>query len=549
MKPWLNRRQSSIASAAFVIMTTYGLSSLLGLIRNRLLASFFFGGREWQLDVYFASFVIPDTVFQLLVIGALSAAFIPVFSQYYQKSKAKGWQLASLAINAILLIFLAVSVLVFILARPLSQLIAPEYNLSQINLMVQLIRVMLVAQLFFAVSAFLTGMLQAHQRFIIPAISPILYNLGIIIGTVFLSGRLDIFGPAIGVVLGAFLHFIIQLPFAWNLGWRYQPILNFRHSGIKAMIRLMLPRTLTLAVGQIENFLAVVFTAGLTAGSLSMFKFARQLYVLPINLFGVTFAQAAFPSLSRQAAQQQLKGFKQLFCQTLRQLVFFALPASLFLLILRVPLVRLAFGVKQFPWQATLLTAKVLAALALSIVLQAASHLLIRCFYALHNTRKPLAVSLVTAGINVVLSWLLVKYFNWGVLGLAWALTLTNVFQTVGLGVLLYRQLFGFDGREFLLALIKMLLAAGLTAICLWLPMRFFDRYVLDTTRTIGLIALSLIVGLIGSGVYLIVSHWLGIEEVGTLGRLWQRLRHWRQTMTGEKGDQPTTTLTTAEIE
>lgn len=512
-------------------MVTYGLSSLLGLLRNRLLSSYFFGERVWQLDAYFASFVIPDTVFQLLVTGALSAAFIPVFTKYYHRQAEQGWRFASMAINLVLSFFIVVSLLIFIFARPLSQLVAPDYSVIQINLMAQLTRLMLLAQVFFAISSFFTGILQSNQRFLIPAIAPIMYNLGIIFGIVFLSPYLQIFGPAVGVVIGAFLHFFVQLPFVNKLGWRYRPVLHLKHAGLKEMRRLMLPRTLALGVGQIENFLAVFLTASLTAGSLSIFKFARQLYVLPINLFGVTFAQATFPSLAAQAAHQATQKFKQTFCSSLRQLVFFVLPAGIMILVLRIPLVRLAFGAKQFPWQATLLTGRVLAIFALSIVAQAVNQLLIRSFYALHNTKTPFAVALLSAGLNIFLSFLLVKNFHWGVLGLAAAVSLTNVFQASLLVVFLYKRLFGFDGRELIVDLLKMLAAAGLTAVFLWLPMRVIDRFILDTTRTFGLIVLSLTVFLIGSVVYLKTSSLFKLQEVKLVTRIWQRLKHFPTSM------------------
>ncbi|MBU0618950.1 murein biosynthesis integral membrane protein MurJ [Patescibacteria group bacterium] len=531
MKRLFNQRQTSIISAAFIIMVTYGLSSLLGLLRNRLLATFFFGEKVWQLDVYFASFVIPDAVFQLLVTGALSAAFMPVFSKYYRQKADRGWELAAAAINVLLLFFLGLSLLVFIFARPLSQLVAVGYSASQVELMTQLTRIMLFAQLFFAVSSFFTGILQTHQRFIIPAIAPIFYNLGIIGGTVLLTPRWQIYGPAAGVVFGAFLHFFIQLPFVYQLGFKYRLLFDFKHPGIKEMRRLMLPRTLALAVGQIENFLAVLLTAGLSAGSLSIFKFAKQLYLLPITLFGVTFAQAAFPTLTYQAAGKEMGQFKRTFCRSLRQIAFFSLPASVMILVLRIPLVRLAFGAKQFPWKATLLTGRILAILSLSIVAQAINQLLIRTFYALHNTKAPFLISFLSAILNVGISIILVKVFNFGVLGLAWAICLTGIFQLGLLVLFLRRRLLDLRGRGLVFSLLKMVLAAGLTAVCLWLPMRLIDRFVVDTTRISGLVFLAVVVSFIGTSVYLLTARILKIKEVEMVGRLFKRLLRFRTSM------------------
>lgn len=543
MKRLLNYRNSSVISAAFIIMTTYGLSSLLGVVRNRLLASNFFGSEVWKLDVYFASFTIPDAVFQLLVIGALSAAFIPVFSQYYKKSHKSGWELASTAIHLIILVFLSFSLAIFFLAKPLSQLIAPEYSPEQIALMTRLTRIMLLAQFFFAISSFLTGVLQSQQRFVVPAIAPVLYNLGIILGTVVLSPHLSIYGPAIGVVVGAFWHFLIQLPFVINLGFKYRPVLKLNHPGIKKIRRLMVPRALALATGQVENFLAVAITASLMVGSLTMFKFARQLYLLPITLFGVTFSQAAFPALADQSGKKGKKNFKKIFSQALRQVVFFSLPASIMLLVLRIPLVRIAFGAKSFPWPATILTGKVVAIFSFSIVTQAVSQLIIRAFYALHDTKTPFFVSLTTALLNVFFSWFLVFKLGMDVRGLALSATLSSFIHASLLLKVLYERLDGFDGGQLFNQLAQMFFSGFLTSIFLWAPMRIIDRFVIDTTRTLGLIILVLIVLFFGASAYIFCSWIFKVEELEVLKRFAWKLFNLKKTFSTKVEVEETSTI------
>ncbi len=194
----LFRRQTNILSAAFVIMATYAASHLMGLVKTRMLIAYFFSRAE-TLDVYYGAFVIPDTIFQLLVIGSLSAAFIPIFSRYLaRKESDQAWYVTSAALNLVMAVFIVISVLIFIFARPFSHLIAPGFAPAQLQTMTALLRVMLIAQVFFCISGFLTGVIQSHQRFLIPALAPVVYNLGIILGIVFLSGRFGIFGPAIG---------------------------------------------------------------------------------------------------------------------------------------------------------------------------------------------------------------------------------------------------------------------------------------------------------------------------------------------------------------
>jgi len=526
-----SRKQANILSAATVIMAAVAMSRLLGLFRDRLLAGTFFGGREWQLDVYFAAFRIPDMIFELLVLGALSAAFIPVFSRYLEKKEREAYYLSSSIINFLLVFFILFSTLVFIFAEPLVKLIAPAFNPIEISLMVNLTRIMLLAQLFFCVSNFLTGVIQSHQRFLVPALSPVAYNLGIIFGIVVLSRWLGIYGPTIGVVLGAFLHLAIQLPLALRLGFRYSFVFDWRHPGVKQVARLMLPRTLALAVKQIELTVAVFLATSLVAGSLSIFYFAQHLMNLPIGLFGLTIGQAALPTLSRESSEKGLDKFKKTFLSSFNQILYLALPASAILLVLRIPAVRIVFGAASFPWKATLLTGRVLAIFSISIFAQAVIHLLVRSFYALHNTKTPFLIGALAVLTNVSLSFLFIFRLNLGILGLAWATTLASFLQTSLLLLFLNRAIGGFDKKEFFFPLIKMGVATVLTAVALWMPMRLLDRFILDTTRTINLVILTVIATLSGMMVYLVLSYFLKIAELSSFISLVKRLGRWQEVL------------------
>jgi len=437
----LLRRQSNILSAAFVIMVTVFASRILGLVRDRLLAGAFFGGNEWQLDTYFAAFRIPDMIFQLLVLGALSAAFIPVFSEYLTKNEKEAYEISSSVINIVLLFFIIIAVLTFIYADQLCRLIAPTFSAEGINLMVDLTRIMLLAQLFFCFSNFLTGVIQSHQRFLVPALSPVVYNLGIIFGIVFLVPIWGIYGPTIGVVIGAVLHLLVQLPLAIRLGFVYQfRAWHFTHLGVKEIARLMLPRTLALGVNQIEATVAVFIATSLAVGSLSIFYFAQHLMNVPVGLFGSTIGQAALPSLSRETALKEAASFRKTLTSSLFQVLFLVLPASAILLILRVPVVRLAFGAKNFPWQATLLTGRILAFFTLAIICQSLVQILVRGFYALHDTKTPLIVGTIAVFTNVALSIYLTFRQGYGVIGLAAAASLASLLHVISLLLLINKK-------------------------------------------------------------------------------------------------------------
>ncbi len=413
LKHLLFRKQTNILSAAFVIMATYGVSHLVGLLKTRLLISYFFGAAASSLDVYYAAFVVPDTIFQLLVVGALSAAFIPTFTKYLNKNEDDAWYMTAMSINLVIGVLIVISAVIFVFASPISRLIAPGFDASQINLMVTLLRIMLGAQVLFGISGFLTSIIQAHHRFLVPALAPVMYNLGIILGVVFLSPNFGIFGPAVGVVIGAALHMLIQLPLALRLGFRVIPKLDFKHPGVREVIRLMPPRVLALSTDQIEQFVAVTLASLLMSGSLSLLNAARLLYSIPASLFGATIGQAAFPTLSQSATLSDLSKFKSILANSILQILFVALPISTLFIILRIPIVRIIFGSKTFPWEATLLTGKTLAVLALSASFYAIMQLVVRGFYALHDTRTPLGVGVIAALFNVVFSVTAVYVLKW----------------------------------------------------------------------------------------------------------------------------------------
>ena len=524
------RRQTNILSAAFVIMVAYAASGILGLVRNRMLAATFFGGRESELDAYFAAFVIPDTLFQLLIIGALSAAFIPVFSHYLKRDEQEASKLASASINVITLVFLALVIIVFMLSGSLSRLIAPSLDPGSIILLSRLLRIMLLAQVFFALSGFMTAIIQAHQRFLIPALAPIAYNLGIVGGIVFLTPTYGIFGPTVGVVVGAVLHFVIQIPLASRLGFQYSFNFNINHPGVREIRKLMPLRSLTLAVGQAERFIAVFIATALAAGSLTIFNFARQLYLLPVTLFGTTIGQASFPSLSADIAAEKKEEFAKTLRSSLLQTLFLSLPAAAIVLILRLPAVRIAFGARNFPWEATLLTGKTVALLAIAIPTQSLIGVLIRAFYALHDTKTPFLTTSGSAALTVMLSIIFAETLELGVIGLGVAVAISTLVHTLILLFLMHKKT-AIISAQFIIGVVKMMLATAIMGVFLWIPMRVIDRYILDTTRTLNLLLLTMSVLAIGILVYINLSSLMRIEQLSEVFALGRRIGNWRRAL------------------
>ncbi len=527
----LFRPQTSILSAAFIIMVTYGLSHLMGLLKTRLLISYFFGANAYVLDVYYAAFVVPDTLFQLLVLGSISAAFIPVFTRYLEKKQDKqAWHIARASLTLTLVVFLCLCLLLFIFAWPISKILAPGFTPVQMASLVQITRLLTVAQIFFCISGFLSAIIQSHNRFLAPALAPIIYNIGIIAGIIFLSPTMGIMGPAIGAVLGALLHMAVQMPVAIKLGFKPLPLFDRQHPGVKEILRLIPPRSLALGVDQIEQLVAVGLASTLFPGSLSILNVARMLYTIPSSLFGVTIGQAALPTLARQSNANDKIGFIHTLIGALRQIIFLALPLSVLFIVLRIPIVRIVFGAKSFPWSATLLTGKTAAILILSSASVAVSQLIARGFYALHDTSTPLSVGLVAAIINSAMSFIFVKIFGWGVIGLAVSISLTSLIETFILFLFLSKKVsrqtshnLSLD-RELTIPIAKMLIVSIVTGLSLWLPMRLLDQFVFDTTRTVPLVILTSITSIIGIVVYGIFSYLFHVSELNVVFTLISKL-------------------------
>lgn len=540
----LYSRQANILSAATVIMIMVAASRILGLVRNRVFVHFF---PPEQLDTYLAAFQLPDLIFEVIVLGAMSSAFIPTFARAMAAKKEKeAWHLAGLTLNVMLVFFSLFSLVLFFLAYPMYATVARGFNPIQISQVVLFTRTLLIAQMFFAASYVFTAVLESNQRFLAPAIAPLFYNLGIIITTVFLAPSLGLYAPVWGAVIGSFLHLIIQVPLAYQLGFRPVWSLNFRNPALRKIGKLALPRIIELGSFQVKR-LVDLFLASLVVGGLTYFKFGDSLAVLPTSLFGLSIAKASLPQLSRETAGRSLSNFKLTFSASFRQIIFFVAPASVFLAVLRVPIVRLAFGGAHFDWDDTLQTGYVLSAFSLGIFAYSLSLLISRAFYALHDTITPVKVSFLTIAVNVVLGLGLVLGAKTPIWGLALAYSVAGIVQFVVLFVLLSKKVGGFSGVGLGGSFAKIAAASSFSGALMFVLLRLLDRsawdkklsflgklgiglpttfekFVLDTHYTVNLIILTFVVGLIGLSAYLLITWFLGIRELDLIVKAVRRV-------------------------
>lgn len=546
---FFKRQQKNIFSAAAIISLMIAVSRILGLLRNRVLAHFF---SAEELSLYFAAFRLPEVVFNVLVFGAISAAFIPTFTAYFTKKKEEAWQIASTILTLAVLAFFLLSFFLFLFATPLYQLIAAGFEETQINKIVFLARILILAQGFFLLSFFLTGILESLQRFLVPALAPIFYNLGIILGTIILSNRLGILGPTVGAVFGAFLHFLIQLPLSFSLGLRIKLSFDFFHPGIREITRLAFPRMIELSILELSKTIELTLASLISPAAYTWFTFASSLQLLPMALFGTSIAKATLPTLSSLAVGKEINKFKNTFLSSFNQILFLTIPSSVFLAVLRIPAVRLTFGAARFTWKSTVQTGYALSAFCLAIFSQALILLLARAFYALHKTKTAVKVSVGCIFANIFLSLLFILFFHLPIWGLALSFSISSIAHFLILLFLLDREVGGFGKDRLLVPFAKISLSSLFSGSLMFFLLKIFDRsawdkrlsflgnlglklpttfehFVLDTRYTVNLIILTLFVASAGIICYLFLAWLLKVQALQVFVKLIKRPGKWQK--------------------
>ncbi|MDD5773035.1 MAG: murein biosynthesis integral membrane protein MurJ [bacterium] len=408
----LNRETNSISAGGIIFAFSALLSRILGLVRDRLLANQFGAGEV--LDVYYASFQIPDFFYNLFILGTLSVAFIPVFTSYIQngerqKFSEEALSFANSILNLVFLLMGAGCFILIILAPYILHFIVPGFSGGKYAETVMMTRVMLFSPFFFSISSVFGSMLTSFRRFIVICIAPILYNAGIIFGVIFLAPIFGVKGLALGVISGAFLHMLVQFFATKNLGYRYQKIIDVNSAGIKKFTRLFIPRIISMDLSQVSILIANIFGSVLTGGSIAVFNLANNIQSLPLGLFGISLASAAFPHLSEAASDKNFIKFREHLSKTSWKIIFFILSASVILFIFSQPIVRLLLSTGKFSAKEAALTSAVLSCFCLSLFPQGLIPLFLRAFYSLQDTVTPLIINIVSIIIDVLASFLFVR--------------------------------------------------------------------------------------------------------------------------------------------
>lgn len=521
----INQRLN-VKLAATILAGSTLLSSLLGFFRDRLLNSAYmpskngaFAGYPVGLDAYTAAFMVPDFMFAVLVSGALSVTFIPVFNERWVKgNKQSAWQISSSMINFMALITMAASVLIIIFADPLMKyLIAPGLSESGHALAVSMMQVIAVNPFIFAVAAVIASIQQAVGRFMFCALAPMLYNVGIIIGTVWFTGGVNLFGwqifdggimgVALGVVLGSFLQLIVSAVGLAGLGFDYNFKIYWRNKGFRKVLSLLPARSVDQGMDYVVSLVEVNLASRLVDGTVRAYQQALTLHMMPINLIGVAISNAAFPQLTGHLGEGRDDLFQKDLRSLLRIIFWMALPVSVVIFFTRGYVAHfISNGGDQ-------LIAGILGCLVVAILFRTIYHMAARAFYARQDTKTPLYISIFSITLNIILAIVLSMVLKMGAYGLAWAQSTVAVLEVVVLLAVMNRQMPKLFDMTFVRAIFKMIIAGTITGVVCYIavlimPFRYHDDSFFSAFPKF------VIISLVSFGAYAAASKWLKLPEI-----------------------------------
>ena len=532
---FLSKEIVSIHAAALLIGAAGFLADVLAVFRDRMLAGTFGAGRE--LDMYYAAFQIPDFLFTVFLVGAASSAILPVFLQYWGKDEEDAKKMITVLLNVFFLLSGIFALGAIFLAPLVVGRVFPGFSVSEKATTVMLTRIMMVSPILLSISNIIASVMQSFRRFFVYVLTSLFYNIGIIFGILFFVPRFHVAGLALGVILGALLHLLVQIPTFFGLGFRPNPFLGFWHPGVSRIIRLSLPRVFTLSINQITGFVVIAFASLLVPGSIAVFQLANNLRYIPVGIFAVSYAISVFPKLSQSVVRDDSKSFSKDFFVTLRNIFFWTMPVAVSFFVLRAHIVRLALGAGKFSWTDTRLTAAVLGIFSIAMIFDSLILLFVRGFYALGDTRRPFYLSILSGVLvfgsviifvmpNSVTHGLVLwvaRFLKVGdlpdsrVIGIPMAFVLGSAFDAIMLYVLLKKtaqaRLHNFFANNAFGEMKKIFFASLVTGGIMWLGLRFISLFFkLDTfVAVLGEAAFSLAIGAAG---YALLLYWFGSEDL-----------------------------------
>lgn len=432
----LNKDITSMNQAALVLAVFSVLSQLIGLFRDRFLASVV--GPSATLDVYYASFRVPDFLYNALASLFSVTVLIPFITSHIKKNDDKQMdRFSNSLLSAYFIGMTGVSAAAFLLMPALSRLVSPGFSIAQHNDLILYTRVMLLSPFLFGLSSLFSAFTQVKQKFLSFALAPLLYNIGIVIGIVFLYPHFQVLGIVFGVILGALFHVLIQIPSLLSVGKFPRLTRSIDWKMITDVVKQSLPRTLGLSITNIIFLAMSAIASLLVTGSISVFQLSYNIQTTPLMIIGISYAVAAFPTLTRLHEEKKKEEFLSLVHRAARNILFLSIPCALFFIVLRAQIVRILLGGGVFSWNDTRLVAGALALFSLSIMAQSLILLLVRGFYAQGNTKTPLKINTIGMVTTILSTSALLLLFRNSEIFSGFITSLLRVDDVVGTSVLL----------------------------------------------------------------------------------------------------------------
>lgn len=508
----------TIKFAAIILASSTLLSSLLGFLRDRLLNSYYLDSYPDGIDAYTVAFTIPDFMFFILVSGALSVTFIPVFNQRMAKyNKKSAWELSSSVLNVLALLTLVTSILIIIFAEPLVKyIVGPGLSESSRSLAISMMRVIAINPFLFAIATVITSIQQAIGRFTFTALAPAIYNIGIIIGTIFFTNGINIFGiqlfeggimgVAMGVAFGSVLQLIIASVGLIGVGFDYQFKIFWKNKGFRKVMKLLPTRSMDQGLDYVNSIVETNMASRMGAGTVRAYQQGLTLHMMPINLIGVAISTAFFPNLTERLAIGRKDLFRKDLQSALRMITFLALPVAVLFFFLR------GYVVSFIKNGGDTLIAGILGVLVISIFARSIYHIAARSFYAMEDTKTPLYISIFAIGLNILLAIVFSTVFKFGAYGLAWAQSIGALVEIIILLALMKIRIQGLFDIRFISGILRMVVASLVAGAVCYLFVVVFPLMDSDE-RFFSVFPKFCFVGIVSSTAYLFASKILKLEE------------------------------------
>lgn len=511
---------NNVMKATGILVITSFLSRILGYIRDIVITSTF--GLGYMTDAYYAAFTIPDMIYYCLVGGALSSAFIPVFSSYIAKKENEdGYIMASTILNLVAVLAAALCIIGVVFAPELVNLLV-QFEGESYTLTVLLTRIMFAQSFFMCLTGISQGILQSYKHFSSPALGAVLYNITIIIVGMLLARlfHLGIMGFSIGVVFGAIVNLAVQLPAMKRYKFRYKPIINLHHDGVKQFFKLLLPVLLGLSMNELNLLANQYFGSGLGESVISALKNAQRIMQLPVGIFGSAIGLSVFPTMSEHYANGNLKEYKNDLSMSLRTVIFITLPSAAGLIAVRVPIIRAMYLQGNFTGENVNQVANLLMFYCLGIVGYSAQQILNRGFYSVKDTKTPVKINIFILLLNILLSFIFVQF--WKAPGLALAYSVSGTVSMLMLFYFLYKRVGSFNGREIIESTVKTCIAT----IAMFLVITALNALlenIMPLGRKLYQLIEIVIEAAVGVSVFALAASLLKMEEMKTVAGMLRR--------------------------